>query len=301
MKVLVTGAAGPRGRGVAMLLAAMGDEVIGVDSVDPPSILPGVITLRLDIRKRTFEDLIRRERFDAICHAAVHAGFRLPQPERHRLNIEGSQKVIANAASHGVKKLVVVSHAAIYGALADNPCFMTEDAPPSVGRSLPELQDVVTADLITTAAMVKYPSLEIVTLRPVNCLGPTSRDTLAQVLRLPVAPSVLGYDPMMQVIHEEDLSRAIAAALTPGLKGVYNVVGPGEVPLSVLIAEAGKRPLPLPGALLGMMLGRFGLPDAGKGVIEFLKHPCLIDGSRFREAARFSPIHDLVTTCRSVN
>ena len=61
-----------------------------------------------------------------------------------------------------MKKLVVASHAAVYGALPDNPYFMTEESPPSVGRAFPEMQDLVTADLLASAAMWQHPDMEIV-------------------------------------------------------------------------------------------------------------------------------------------
>jgi UDP-glucose 4-epimerase len=296
--VLVTGIAGPRGRQLARRLVAAGHAVTGVD-LDPwHEAPPGVQALVLDHRKRGFEDLLRRERFDALLHLALHAGFRLPPPARHRLNLDGSRKVIQLAAAHRIPRLVVVSHAAVYGALPDNPCFMTEDAAPSVGRSFPEMQDVVAADLMAGAAMWQHPAIEIVVLRPVHAIGPTSRDVLAQLLRRRVVPTVFGFDPMVQVIHEEDLAGAFEAALQPGLRGVFNVVGAGEVPLSVLIEAAGARRLPLPDALAHLLLGRF-LPDVAPGALEFLKHPCLLDGARFTAATGFHPARSLVDTVES--
>ena len=300
MKVLVTGAASPRGRLVSAHLHGQKHAVVGIDTEswsDPPA---GVSLQVLDIRKRGFEDLMRRSHFDAVVHLAVHAGFRQPPAERHRLNLEGTGKVVELAAEHGVKHLVVASHASVYGALPDNPYFMTEDAPPQVGRSFPEMQDLVTADLLASAAMWKHPKLSIVVLRPVHSLGPTSRDVMAQLLRRKRFPTVLGFDPMIQVMHEADLARAFGVALENGARGVYNVTGPGEVPLSVLIEEAGAKATPLPGLVLGLVLGRFGLPEAGSGALDFLKHPCLVDGSRFREATGFVPERSLRETVRSM-
>lgn len=298
MKVLITGAAGPRGLLLGARLRQEGHEVVGADTeAAPPS---GPPVHKLDYRKRGFEDLLRRERFDAVCHLALHAGFRLPTAVRHKLNLEGTQRVITLSAAHGVPKLVVASHAMIYGALPDNPYFMTEDAPPRVGQALPEMQDVVTADLLAGAAMSKHPEMSIVVLRTVNCLGPTSRDALAQLLRHHRVPTIFGYDPMVQVIHEADQAKAFACALSPGVRGVFNVTGSGEVPISVLVREAGGTKVPLPAPLVQVLLGRFGLPDAGGGVVDFLKNPCLVDGARFAAATGFVPEHDLVATVRSV-
>lgn len=300
MKLLITGAAGPRGRLVSTHLCAQGHDVLGIDVESWPDPPKGMQLSLLDHRKRGFEELMRNNRVDAVVHLAVHAGFRLAHAERHRLNLEGTGKVIELAAAHGARKLVVASHASVYGALADNPYFMTEDAPPQVGRSFPEMQDLVTADLLASAAMWKHPDLSIVVLRPVHSLGPTSRDVLAQLLRRKRVPTVLGFDPMIQVIHEDDLARAFASALGDEARGVYNVTGPGELPLSVLIEEAGGAALPVPEPLFGLLLGRFGLPEAAAGAVDFLKHPCLVDGARFRTATRFAPERSLRETVRAV-
>jgi UDP-glucose 4-epimerase len=300
MKVLVAGAAGPRGRQLCRLLIDAGHRVVGVDRELWPDAPAGLELLALDHRKRGFEELVRRGSFDAIVHLAVHAGFRLPPAERHRLNLEGTGRVIALAAEHGVKKLVVASHASVYGALPDNPCFMTEDAPPSVGRAFPEMQDLVTADLLASSAMWKHPDLEIVVLRPVHALGPTSRDVLAALLRKSYVPTVLGFDPMIQVMHEDDLARAFVSALTPGLRGVFNVTGAGELPLRVLVSEVGAQAVPVPSVMFGVIRGRFGFPDFPPGALDFLKHPCLIDGARFRAATGFAPQHGLRETVQAM-
>ena len=303
--MLVTGAAGPRGRQICELLVVHGHDVTGVDTdVWPDSAQDGPplgLTMhRLDHRKRGFEGVMRRGHFDAIVHLAVHAGFRLPPSERHRLNLEGTQKVVKLAAEHGVKKLVVASHASVYGALADSPYFMTEDFPPRVGRAVPEMQDLVTADLLASSAMWKHPDLCIVVLRPVHALGPTSRGVMASLLRRDWVPTVLGYDPMVQVIHELDVAGAFAAALKESVRGVFNVTGPGELPLSVLIEDAGAKCMPVPEMAFTLLRGRFGLPSVAAGAVDFIKHPCLIDGARFRHAAGFEPKHGLSETVHSM-
>jgi UDP-glucose 4-epimerase len=300
MRLLITGAGSPRGRLITEHLMGLGHNVVAVHSEPWPNPPEGLELHALDHRKRGFEELMRHQAFEAIVHLALHAGFTLPTHRRYRLNLEGTGKVIALAAEHRVRKLVIASHASVYGALPDNPYFMTEDAPPSVGRSFPQMQDLVTADLLASAAMWKHPDVEIVVLRPVHSLGPTSRDVLAQLLRRDRVPTVLGYDPMLQVMHEEDLAQAFGCSLFSGVKGVYNVTGAGELPLSVLIEQAGATNLPVPEPLLSLVLGRFGLPDVPAGAIEFIKHPCLIDGERFREATGYEPQRTLGETVRSM-
>ena len=70
-------------------------------------------------------------------------------------------------------------------------------------------------------------------------------------LRLPAIPTLLGFDPMVQVIHHDDVVTAIELALTPGVRGIFNVAGPEPVPLSRLIELTGRPAMPIPHASRG--------------------------------------------------
>jgi UDP-glucose 4-epimerase len=108
---------------------------------------------------------------------------------------------------------------------------------------------------------------------------------------------------MMQFIHEEDVAEAIALTLDSGARGVFNVVGPGAVPLKVAIRETGGRPLPLLEPAARQMIGRmfrYGLYPLPPDAVDFAKYPCTIDGRRFRDATGFKPLFTLEETLRSV-
>jgi UDP-glucose 4-epimerase len=129
-------------------------------------------------------------------------------------------------------------------------------------------------------------------LRICYTLGPLNHGTLAAFLRGPRVPTVLGFDPLYQFMHEDDVADAIAMALEKKLRGVFNVAGPQPVPLSVIIRETGRTNLPVPEPLLNLTLGRFGLPKLPKGAVEHLKYPIVIDSAAFREATGFQHQHD---------
>src|SRR5438270_80592 len=84
--------------------------------------------------------------------------------------------------------------------------------------------------LLASSFFWKQQSCETVILRPVHILGGV-RNAPSNYLRLPWVPTLLGFDPMVQAIHELDVVEAIVCALTTGVRGIFNVVGPGEVPL----------------------------------------------------------------------
>jgi UDP-glucose 4-epimerase len=113
----------------------------------------------------------------------------------------------------------------------------------------------------------------------------------------------MGFDPMLQFIHEEDLSEAIALALQHRLQGVFNVTGPGEVPLHVAIRETGGTPLPLPEPIMRPLfdrLFRWGLLPYPPGAIDYLKYPVTVAGERFVDATGFQPLFGLEEIFQSV-
>jgi UDP-glucose 4-epimerase len=115
-------------------------------------------------------------------------------------------------------------------------------------------------------------------------------------LGLDYVPTILGFNPMTQFIHEADVAEAIALALKVGTRGVFNVVGPGAVPLKVAIRESGGTPIPIPETLARIgfgMLFRFGLSPLPPGTIDFAKYASTVDGSRFRAATGFRPLFTL--------
>lgn len=299
-KIVVTGASGSFGRVAVRWLASRGHAVTAVDLDDGAPLPAGVTLHRLDVRKRGFEDVVRRVHPDALIHLAMVRRFGRRAEERHRINFEGTAKVFEVGRQNGVKKMIFMSRATVYGALPDQPQFVTEEHPPAAGRTFPEIQDLIAADLYASAMLWRHPEIETVLLRPVNVLGPSVRTLMNRYLGRSRVFTVLGFDPIQQVLHEDDLGLAFEHALEPGVRGVFNVTGPGEVPLHVMIDEAGASAVPIPERLIGLVKGRLGFPEIPKGALEYLKYPCTVDGTRFRDATGFTPAHGLVETLRSV-
>jgi UDP-glucose 4-epimerase len=300
--VLVTGIAGNLGRVLAKLLHTE-THVVGIDRRPFAGRPKDLDHHQVDLRKAKVEEAFRHRRVDALIHMGIMHDPRMPRSEAHSFNVVGTHKILDLCVRHGVKKVVVLSSANVYGPRPDNSNFLPEETPLMAADRFSEMRDLIELDMYAQSFMWKHPELETVILRPVNIVGPTVRNAPSNYLRLPRPLSVLGFDPMVQLIHEEDACRALVKALQPGLRGVFNVTGPGEVPLSAAFRELGRRPIAVPHPLVRPLVRRLfaarlsGFPPQEVDHIQYL---CVVDGSRFAREAAWTPVRSLRETIRSV-
>jgi len=271
--------------------------VCGVDLVPWRGAPIGVQVYSADLRKRAFEDVVSSERPDAIVHLGFIRHFELDSRHRREISARGTERLLDHCRRYEVEKLVVVSSSYVYGAHPENPFHIAEEAPLSADRSDPEIRDLVEVDSVATSAFWRAPEVRTCVLRPVPTIGPTVRSMVARYLRLGRVPTVMGFDPMMQFVHEEDVAHAIVLALEQGLRGVFNVVGPGEVPLGTAIEECGAVAWPVPEPLLrpamATLLRIGGRGSFPAGIVDYLKYPVTLAGERFEREAGFEPRYGL--------
>jgi UDP-glucose 4-epimerase len=297
VRILIPGAAGAIARKVALRLKADGHEVVGLDRrpwIDAP-----IEFHEVDIRKRAAEDVFRKVRPETMVHMATVTSLVVPGEERYQINLGGTRAVFDFAREYGVGHCIFVGRHTFYGAAPDSPLFHKEDEPPLALNQFPELADLVAADLYAAAALWRSPEFATTVLRFCYTLGPSSHGTLAGFLRGKRVPTVLGFDPLFQFLHEEDAVEAIVRTVAQRPRGVFNVAGPQPLPLSRVIVEAGRRSLPLPEFVLSGMLGRFGLPRLPTGAITHLKYAIVVDGQAFRQHTGFEHRHDELETIRA--
>jgi UDP-glucose 4-epimerase len=300
-RLLITGITGGQGRLVAKRVA--GEYAIsGVDGARWEGHARDVTFHQADLRSKKVEDIFRRERPNAVMHLGL-VRHRFDPELRHDVNVVGTKRLLEYCATYGVEKLVILSSSYVYGALPENPFYMDEDTALNVSRHYPEIRDLAEVDTLATAFLWRYPNIATCILRPVSTLGYYVHSSIGAYLKLRYVPTVFGFNPMMQFIHEEDVAEAIALALERSVRGVFNLVGPGAVPLKVAIRETGGTPVPLLEQVAReavTRLFRYGLYPFPADAIDFAKYPCTIDGRRFREATEFKPLFDLEETLRSV-
>jgi UDP-glucose 4-epimerase len=291
-KVLVAGAAGGFGSFVARKLPSR-FEVIGLDQVERNGDTTAPAKFHVaPFDKRTCEDVFKRERPDALIHVAFRDDPRLSSDERFRTNVIGTMRLLEHAAKHDVKRVIVLSTGAVYGAHPLNPTLVSEDAPLRAIERYAGIRDRVEADQFVQSWLYKRPETTTVLLRPAHIVGPSVSSPLMEYLKARSVPVVLGFDPMMDLVHEDDVVRAIELALEAPQSGIYNVPGPGPVPLSEVLRVLERTPFPIPHIFAystARLLKRFGRFPFDTSQVDYLRYPLVLSPDRIKDELGYKP------------
>lgn len=288
---VITGIGGRLGQLLARRLHRLQDwRVVGIDRRPFPRKPSDIEHLRVDIRRKACEDLFRTQRVDVIFHLGLMHDPRQDVGEHYTWNLLGTKQILEFAQRYQVPKVVMLSTGDVYGPQSDNPAFISEDAPLLGAQLFPGMRDLIAVDMFAQSYFWKFPEIETVVLRPAHIVGGV-RNAISNYLRLPRIPVLLGFDPMVQVVHEEDAVAAILAAARPGLRGVYNVVGPDALPLRTLVGLTGKPVLDVPHVVLPTLARRLfqlRLADFPAAELNYIRYSATLDGERLRRTTRWT-------------
>jgi UDP-glucose 4-epimerase len=299
--VVITGICGRLGRELSRLLHRK-RKVIGVDRRAFGDAPVDVEHHQLDIRSSRAREVFRHG-VSAVVHLGVMHDPHESSIEHHDFNVVGLQRVLEYVETYKIPKLVLLSSANVYGPRPDNPQLIREDAPLLGAGPFSDIRDLVELDMLVGAFFWRNPSTDTVILRPAHILG-TVRNAPSNYLRLDVVPTLLGFDPMMQVVHQRDVLRAIDLALEPGVRGVFNIGGPEPMALSKAISLLKRRIVAVPHPLAKAAvrnLFRFKLTSFPAPELDFIRYVCMVDDSKARSELGYAPAHGAEATLRAVD
>ncbi len=229
-------------------------QLVGVDRRKPYSLDLSVRYHEVDLTDPTADSRLAEAFEKEGVEAVVHAAFRrTPTPDLetdHELETIGSLHVLNACAATRVRRVVLASTSMLYGPWPDNPNFLTEEHPLRGHPRAHCINNRVEVEEIVARWSARHPEAEVTVLRPCWVMGPRHVDSVVSYFEPPVVPTLLGYDPLLQFVHEEDCLRVFEQAVMESHPGVFNVVGRGVLPLSTVLRTAGKRALPVPAAIL---------------------------------------------------
>jgi UDP-glucose 4-epimerase len=249
-RVLVTGAdTFWGGRTIQALEADPGiDVIVGLGMQEPSVQLERAEFVRADQTYSILSRIVRATQVDTVVHTFLVVDSSLASSRRiHETNVIGTMNLLAAAeASGSVRHVIVKSSGLVYGSSARDPGTFAEDSP----RSRPPHTDVerslVEAEALVTDFSEEQEAATVTLLRFANVLGNDIVTSLSRNLSRPLCPSIFGFDPLLQFVHEDDVVRALTFALGSPARGAFNVAGAGRLPWSEVAAICGTRLLPLP-------------------------------------------------------
>jgi UDP-glucose 4-epimerase len=303
--VAITGACGFIGSGLLKRLERdpRYAKVLAVDIRKPALPLGKTQFHKLDLTMPTADAdlaaLFSREEVDTVVHSAFLSSPTHASSWAHELESIGTMHVLNAAAEHGLKKLVVWSQTLVYGAHPLNPNFLSESHELRGHPRSRYVRDKVEAERQVRRFRAENPNTVVTTLRTAATLGPTVRNYATRFFQRPVAPTLMGFDPLMQCVHENDVLDAFQLAVDQDHSGEFNIVGPGVLPYSTILAMMGKLPLPMPHFLaypLSQALWMTQIFDSPPNFLDFLRFLCVADGARAKEELGFSARFDIKAT-----
>src|SRR5919204_253157 len=264
------------------------EAIIGVDRGPPKVELQRTEYVRVHDSHSLIRRIVEAAEIDTVVDTRLVVDSIVTSPRlAHENNVMGTMNVLAACGGEGnpVRKVVFKSSSHYYGAEQDDPAFFTEEmARPHPARTGLE-RDILEAEQAVSEFAQRNPGVTVTVLRCANVLGPDVDTPFTRMLRLPMVPMVLGFDPRLQFVHEDDVVHALEHAAFHRAPGTYNVAADGVLALSEVIGLLDKRPLPvLPPWGTGLMAGPlrrlgFRIPDE---VINLLRFGRGVDNRLFK-------------------
>lgn len=295
MRVFVTGSSSQLARALLPGLCGLREveHVTGIDLAPPHCGHPKFTALRADIGDPRLEEWLQGH--DALVHLAwVVLRGHMRAVRMFDINVTRSLRVFHAARAAGVRRLIHLSSAAVYGEGID----LVEDAPL---RPLPGFLYAGHKALLENALASEFP--DCVRLRPHVILGPHAQPLLKWLLRQPFYPRLPQPQPRLQCVHENDVASAILLCLQRAARGPYNLAAAEPVSYRALIERRHKVALPLPlaaaraGAKLAWKFWGWGGEPAW---IEGLTRTLLLDCRRARNELGWRPHYDLAALLKTV-
>jgi UDP-glucose 4-epimerase len=291
-RVLITGLSSQWGGRVAQLLEQDEaiDVLVGVDTADPRHELERTEFVRVGSDDSLLRRIIRAAAIDTILDTRLLPdGFADANVGKELAGVDATRSLLAACGGEDspVRKFVFKSSADYYGAGKDDPSFFSEEM---MRTRMPRTAlewDVALGEAAVNEFAADNPGLTVTTLRCTTAVGSDLRSPHLALLALPMVPSILGFDPRWQFVHEDDVLGAMAYAVQHTLPGAYNVAGDGVLALSEIVSLLGKAPLPvLPpwgSVFASRQLRRFGLPMPVE-LVRDLRHGRGLDNRRLKSA-----------------
>jgi UDP-glucose 4-epimerase len=293
--VVVTGVSRFLGAQIAAQIAAdpRVQRVVGLDRHDPPDeyrdLLRGVDLRRVDLTRGTGNTLAKLKA-EALVHLAVvsspdaASGGRAAMKEQ---NVIGTMHLLAGCQqTPTLRRLVVRSSTAAYGASFRDPAVFTEETP---AKDVPRGgygRDILDIEGYVRGFRRRRPDVTSTILRFAPFVGPTAETMLLKYFAQRVVPTVFGRDPRLQFVHVDDALEILRRSVVEDHPGTFNVAGPGVITLAQAVRRSGRIGLPVVETFL-QTFTRFG--GVSLDQVDLFVHGRVVDTAKLSQEFGFTP------------
>lgn len=217
----------------------------------------------------------------------VHLGLR-EVPTRNRdtdrnKEVCETEEILDACRTAAISRFVIPSSTMCYGPRVENPFQLGEEARLYGHAGAHWVANRLEIEVAVARYRALVPACDVSVLRHCWVMGPSYIDSFVRYFESDFVPTVLGYDPLLQFVHEEDLLSVFEAVIREPHDGTFNVVGSGVLPVSGYLRLAGKTGLPLPKPLR-TSVRRSPIPlaagDTADGFYDYLKYQWVASGER---------------------
>jgi len=254
------------------------------------------------LKQRDLTNLFLASDFkEAKINTVVHLAFlnRVVSGSREKknfntLNVEGTRDLLEKCIESGsVTKFIFKSSDVVYKIRPHNPIYLDENADLNFDTDVdPWIKDRVDADMICQSKLDNR-KVNIVILRYSNIIGRMVSSQMNAFFDSPLNFRALGFNPLINLIHMEDVIQAILLAIKKNVRGVFNIAGADTAPISTFAEINRSRMVSLPEPLLrssNAVLRMLGMTRYYYSVdADRLKYSVLLDTAKAQKILGFRP------------
>lgn len=298
--VALTGASSFLGRNLVGVLEEDDDieKIIAIDLQAPDTGKQKTRLYEVDLTTPASEEriaeILQAERVDVLLHMSFLSSPTFQTSWAHELESVGTMHLLNAVRQVRLRKLIMWSQTVLYGAHPTNPNFLTERHPLRADSSTPFFADKISAETDLAAFSAKSRGTVVTILRTAPILGPTVRNYVTRYLDRRIVPTLLGFDPLWQFVHEVDATAAFKLTIDEDFPGTFNIVGDGVLPLSTVVRLAGRTSVPIAHPLAEPLVAGLWvahLAEAPPSFLRYLRYVCVADGEKAANVMRFWPTY----------
>lgn len=297
--VAITGASGYVG---SRLLRKLENEegiskLVAFDNLAPVVPIRNMAAYRTDVTK-PIDEALTKHNVSALVHLAFIAtrGANRRGVETIRdTNLAALESVLESSARAGVNHIVYLSSHTVYGAHADNPIPLTDAAPLRPIPDFPYGYDKFLSEQMLQEFQETHPDIAVTILRSCMVLGPSAGNYITRAFFRPWLLRVLGYNPPLQFVYEDDLARILTIVVQRRLSGVFNVAGDGVVFYKEFAELIKSRLINLPAFLAyGLVQLSWNLHVQRESTacgLDLVRYPMVLSTGKFNKATGYRYWH----------